>query len=84
MSKYLDFVLVKDTGKTQVYSVDSRSHGHRLAIIHWYGPWRQYTLEPEPDTIWNTTCLEDIITFINSRMGERKPRAPQPEGASDE
>ena len=72
MSKYLAFRLIKDSGKTQVYSVDSRSGGYRLAIIKWYGAWRQYTLFPEPDTVWNTTCLQDVNAFIDGLMEARK------------
>jgi hypothetical protein len=71
-SEYLDFTLIHDTGKTQTYGVDSRSGGHCLAIIKWYGAWRQYTLFPEPDTIWNKTCLRDVIAFIDSLMEARK------------
>ena len=75
-SQYLDFVLVHDTGKTRIYSVDSRSQGSRLAIIRWYGAWRQYVLEPEPDTGWNTGCLQDVIAFIGGLMEARRFRGP--------
>ncbi len=88
MVKYLDFVLVHDTGKTQVYSVDSRSQHARLATIRWYGAWRQYVLEPESETVWNTTCLMDIVEFIDELMAARKasatlaaPAEARPEGA---
>lgn len=72
MSEYLEFVEIYDTGKTKVWSVRSKSSGNELALISWYGPWRQYTMRPEPDTIWNTSCLTDINAFINARMAERK------------
>ena len=71
-SQYLQFRLVNDTGKTQTYSVDSRSGGYRIAIIKWYGAWRQYTLFPEPDTVWNKTCLQDVIAFIGELMEARR------------
>ncbi len=71
MSRYLDFVLIQDTGKTRVYSVDSLSSGSRLALIKWYGAWRQYTLQPEPDTIWNKGCLQDVIGFVDLLMESR-------------
>ena len=76
-SQYLDFVLVNDTGKTRVYSVDSRSQGSRLAVIRWYGAWRQYVIEPEPKTIWNATCLQDVIAFIARLMEARRYRGPR-------
>ena len=78
MSKYLAFRLVNDVGrdgrlpKTQTWSVDSRSGGYRLAIIKWYRAWRQYTLFPEPNTVWNKTCLQDVNAFIDGLMEARK------------
>ncbi len=72
VSKYLTFRLVNDTGKTQVFHVNSRNGGYRLATIKWYGAWRQYTLMPEPDTVWNKTCLLDTIAFIDALMEARK------------
>lgn len=74
-TKYLVFILVQDTGKTQVYNVVSRSKGDLLAVIKWYGPWRQYVLLPKPETVWNTNCLEDITWFIGCRMSERRRSA---------
>ena len=71
MSKYLDFTLIADTGKTKVYGVLSRSQDSRLAIIRWYGAWRQYVLEPEAGTIWNNGCLMEVIAFMQPLMVER-------------
>jgi hypothetical protein len=71
-SEYLEFVEVKDTGKTKVWDVMSRSGGYRLAQIRWHGPWRQYTMRPELDTIWNVDCLADISGFIVEQMAARK------------
>jgi hypothetical protein len=74
-SKYLDFRLTRDTGKTQVYSVDSRNHGDQLGVIKWYGPWRQYVMETQSGVVWNNGCLRDIIGFIEGLMRERRGRA---------
>ena len=72
MSNYLRFVLVHNTGKTKVYSVDSVSQGGRLGVIRWFGRWRQYTLEPEPDTVWNKDCLREVAGFVDALMQERR------------
>ena len=72
MSQYLEFALIHDTGKTKVISVDSKSSGARLAVIKWYGPWRQYVLEPESDTIWNRDCLEDVNAQMKALLAERR------------
>lgn len=71
-SEYLTFIEVHDTGKTKVWDVLSKSGGYRLAQVRWYGPWRQYTFRPEPNTIWNTACMETVTTFITLKMNERR------------
>jgi hypothetical protein len=76
-SEYLDFIEVKDTGKTKVWDVRSRRSGYTLGIIKWYGPWRQYTFWPAPDTIWNQTCLGDVEAFIILKMHERRTHEVQ-------
>lgn len=73
-SGYIEFVEVADTGKTKVWDVMSVSGGYRLAQIRWHGPWRQYTLRPEPQTIWNPGCLTDVTRFIENKMKQRRDR----------
>lgn len=70
-SEYLDFVEVRDTGKTKIWEVVSKRNGDLLATIAWYGPWRQYVFRPELGTIWNTGCLAVVSGFISARMRER-------------
>lgn len=72
MSKYLKFLILEEKEKTQVWGVYSLRHGDKLAVIKWYGPWRQYTMFPKPDTVWNRGCLDDIIEFIYLLMDGRK------------
>lgn len=74
MNEYLEFRLIGDTGKTQVYDVISRRHGNRLGGIHWYGAWYQYTLEPEANTIWNDGCLQAVIAFLGELREARGQR----------
>ncbi|MHB8276383.1 MAG: hypothetical protein ACYDIA_01850 [Candidatus Humimicrobiaceae bacterium] len=64
MSKYLDFIEFKTDTKTKVFKVNSKRSGNCLAIIKWYSPWRQYCFYPMPQTIFNNTCLLDIVEFI--------------------
>ena len=74
-SKYLSFELVHDTGKTKVYEISSKGHGFLLGTVKWYGRWRQYVIEPEPDTGWNKECLRDVALFLDTLMAERKAPA---------
>lgn len=71
-SQYLIFVETHDTGKTKVWQVLSKSSGTVLAEIRWFPSWRQYTFRPEPNTIWNTGCMNDINAFIKNEMDARK------------
>lgn len=64
MSKYLEFKELQSKPKTKVISVDSKLHGNTLGIIKWYGAWRQYAFFPEYGTLFNTECLDDIISYI--------------------
>lgn len=74
-TKYLIFESEQIKGrKTKVIHVVNKSSKEEIATIEWYGPWRQYCFMPnlEFDTVWNTTCLTDIISVINNLMRERK------------
>jgi len=63
---------LKKGRKTIEYEVVSNSSGARLAILKWYGPWRQYCFFPMEGTIWNRGCLNDINATITLIMSERK------------
>jgi hypothetical protein len=74
-TEYLDFVDASTPGaKTRRIWVMSRSSGVRLGSIRWKGTWRQYVLFPEPDTVWNRGCLEDVNERIGALMAERRER----------
>lgn len=62
---------VKPGRKTGIYSIVSRSQGTRLAVIQWYGSWRQYCFFPEEDTVWNAGCLADVQDFLAKLKEER-------------
>ena len=57
--------------RTDFFEVYSH-RGNRLAVIRWYGPWRQYVFFPDRETIWTVGCLSEIQIFINGLMNERK------------
>lgn len=59
--------------KTKSYSVESASTGIRLAVVEWYGPWRQFCFFPArfAETVWSKGCLEDINTFFDRLKEER-------------
>ena len=72
MSEYIRFDETTPKPKTKVYSVVNKKSGYRIGEIKWHGPWRQYCLFPEDETIFNNGCMHDIIEFITKLMEERK------------
>jgi hypothetical protein len=78
-TKYLIFEATQFRGrKTKIVHVVNKSSGNPLATIEWYGAWRQYCFFPslEYDTVWNNTCLTDVLEVINMLMKERTKSKP--------
>jgi len=71
----------RDNRKTKLIAIINKSSGNLLGYIEWYGAWRQYCFSPclDYDTIWNNTCLTDIISVINQLMKERQIEKPKGE-----
>ncbi len=70
-SKYIEFYELADSGKTKIWDILSKRHGDILGKIKWYGAWRQYCFFPSPAVVFNKTCMEDIIDFIQEEMAYR-------------
>jgi len=73
-NKYIHYELQKDSGKTQVWKVVNKSSGYTLAVIKWYGAWRQYVVEFDQPyvTTFNNGCLESVIQFLNRLNKEKR------------
>lgn len=69
---YIAFTETRDTGKTKVWSVDNTNDGSHLGEIKWRGGWRKYVLAIEPDTIWSSDCLRDVVDFMERQMAFRR------------
>ena len=63
---------------TNAYAIRKDSSfglGDMLGEIKWHGAWRQYVFFPSENTMWNSTCLENIQKFlkeINTMHWENK------------
>ena len=71
MKSYIDYVLVDEKPKTDVFTVFSRSSLEELGTIKWYAPWRQYCFFPESGTVFNVSCLNDVNHFIEQLRQQR-------------
>jgi len=71
---YMQQMAVSDTGKTALFGVMNKKSGEPLATIKWYPAWRQYCFFPFGNTVWNNSCLQDILDFIfKLKTGQIKP-----------
>jgi hypothetical protein len=75
-TKYLLFNVEKPIGrKTKIVHVINKNSQEEIATIEWYVKWRQYCFMPERfefTTIWNNSCLTDVISVINQLMSEKR------------
>lgn len=86
IGKYLVAVAEPARGKTSRWRVEALD-GALLGRVAWYGPWRQYTFDPEilttlnPEilTTFNAGCLTDIASFLaRENTRHREPSCPPP------
>lgn len=63
VEQYITFSRKESTGKTQRWVVLNNRSGEPLGRITWYGSWRQYCFFPEPECVFNPSCLQQITDF---------------------
>lgn len=66
MSKWIEFILMDDTGKTNRWQVVTKEGNIVLGSVHWFGRWHQYSFFPLPDTAYERQCLRDIADFCET------------------
>lgn len=66
-AKWITFQLIFDTGKTKIWEVMSKEQGVILGAIKWYGPWRRYSFFPQPNAIFEKTCLREIADYCDEK-----------------
>ena len=78
-TKYLAFAIPDEVEgvvkkKTKEVAIINIHHEEVIGEIRWFSKWRQYCFYPYENTIWNTTCLEDVQSVIKELMDERKKK----------
>jgi len=73
-TKYLEFrfFAYSQTKVTSIWDVLSKNNKICLGWIKWHSSWRCYAFSPAKDTIFNVSCMQDIVNFINKLMDKRK------------
>jgi hypothetical protein len=73
MAKWIEFIELNfPERKTKTFDVVNKDNGSYIGQIKWYGGFRQYSFFPQPDCIFEKTCLRDISEFMEKLMEERK------------
>lgn len=74
MSKWLEFVkLVREPGrKTDTYLVKNKVTMITIGGVFWYGGFRKYVFQTNPNIIMDAGCLKDVSDFLEALMEERK------------
>lgn len=82
-TKYLIFKELPNPGrKTKIISIINKSSDEEIGTIEWYSSWRQYCFMSgmmHYGTVWNNTCLADVVSVLNELMDERKVSKPKGE-----
>lgn len=75
MSKWITIVKMDKPSerKTYIYNVLTKDpNPFSIGKIQWYPPWRCYSFMPTVNCVFETQCLKDITSFIESLMLDRK------------
>jgi len=70
--KYIRFVEMeqKPPRKTKTLMVVSVHHNDVLGEIRWH--WRQYCFFPSVDTVWSSSCMQEVQDKIQELMSARR------------
>jgi hypothetical protein len=72
VAKWIEIILTGKKPKTNVWEVRAIASRLSLGKIKWYGGWKKYAFYPEPGTIYEEDCLNDITAFIVKETKEHK------------
>jgi hypothetical protein len=73
MAEYIEFIEQFNTArKTRVWHVRNKKHGTFIAVVGWYGAWRQYVAEFQPLCVFSAGCLKDIQEFVAKANADHK------------
>ncbi len=74
MGKWIDFQVKALKPKTKIYAIIAKQDGSEIGEIKWYAPWRQYAFFPYSNMVFEKTCLNDILQFLEMIKPIRKPK----------
>lgn len=63
--------------RTIVFVIWSSDRVTPLGQVKWFGRWRCYAFFPNADTVFETTCLEDLSAFCYGETRAHMARAKE-------
>jgi hypothetical protein len=75
--KYIRFMCLGDTGKTSRWSIHNIRTQAFLGEIKWYSAWRQYCFFTTMDSVFNDSCMLDILDFIKQLSAAHNSERPR-------
>ena len=70
--KYVSFIFITTTGKTDIWEVVPKDGGVTLGSVKWFGRWRCYAFFAHYDPILEKTCLRDIANFCELKTKQHR------------
>ena len=67
-SHWIEFILTARTDKTFMWDVVTKESGVVVGRVKWFGRWRKYAFFPAGGTVYEPTCLRDIVAFLDEQM----------------
>lgn len=72
-AEYLKFLEVQSTHlKTRLIDVRTVNSDVSLGLIKWYPRWRQYVFAPASNTVFNPSCLHEIMSRVDAMTVQHK------------
>lgn len=60
--------------KTSLFHIISNYDNTEIGLIKWYGAWRKFTVLFKSNTLWDTTCIKDLIEYLTIITDEYKQK----------
>jgi hypothetical protein len=72
MAKWIEFIERPNPNrKTRMFFVRNKEHLVNIGEIKWHGGFRKYSFFPYISTVWESTCLADVVDFLNQLTEQR-------------
>jgi hypothetical protein len=63
--EFKHIVIKKENDSWLVYNKHSKE---MIGSIFYYKPWKKYVYEPQNDTVYDESCLADILQFMKTEV----------------